>query len=405
MVMNLDKRQKMLVGAFVGVLVLWQGSGALWGIFFGPFDLRNIQMTALNVQLKKKQDAKHQLDLTERRTRSWERRSLPPNPVVASTLYHHWVLDLAEKHKLTKLSVTPKRLSTGVSNPVFTRIPVSVTAECKMDQLCQFLFDFYRTDLLHKVNHLGVESSDNRDNPTLKVSLELEGVSLASAKNRTTLFADKQSTAVSEAMSKKSIKDYESLYTTNRFVRGYNGPAKPVIPPAPPAAPFDSSPHVFLVASLEVNGQPEAWLYDRTSNQRTVLNNGKDFEISGVKGQVLEIGKRTVKLKVKEKNWQLEVGENLKQMIEVRAAGTPTAQPASTTVPSVTVPSATVPSATVPSVTVPPATVPTGRGPAAATPSATSPPAATVPMPTAPAASVAPPVTGTPASAPSDTPK
>src|SRR4051812_16959936 len=120
--MNLDKRQKLLVGVFAGVLLLWQGSGIVWGIFFGPFDDRNKQITALDVQLKKKGDAKHQLDLTERRMRSWERRSLPPNPVVASTLYHFWVKDLAESHKLEKLTVAPKRVSTAALSPVFTRI-------------------------------------------------------------------------------------------------------------------------------------------------------------------------------------------------------------------------------------------------------------------------------------------
>lgn len=323
--MNLDKRQKVLVGIFAGVLLIWQGSGVFWGIFFGPFDERYKQIDALDSRLTEKRKANDQLDLSERRMHLWERRSLPPNPVVASTLYHHWVLDLANTHKLERLVVTPKRISSGVANPVFTRIPVSVTAECRMDQLCKFLFDFYRTDLLQKVTHLAIDSQDYKSNPTLKVTLELEGLSLASAKSRTTLFADKQDKAVSDAMAKKSLDDYKVLTDQNRFVRGYNGPPRPIDPPPPPAAPFDSSPHVFLVASLEVNGQPEAWLYDRTSNQRTVLSEGKDFEISGVKGQVLEIGKRSVKLKVKDKDWQLEVGENLKQMVELKPQATPPA--------------------------------------------------------------------------------
>ena len=302
--MNLDKRQKILVGCLAGFVLLWQGSGVLWGIFFGPFDQRSSQIASLDAELKKKQDAKFQLDITERRTRQWERRSLPPNADVASPLYHHWVLDLANKHRLAKLTVTPKRLSSAISNQVFTRIPVSVTAECKMDQLCQFLYDFYRTDLLHKVTHLGIESLDFKANPMLKVSLELEGLSLKSAPSRTTLFAGKQETAVSDAMSKKSLADYKSLTAANRFVRGYNGPPKPpappvkAAPPGPPPTPFDSAPFTKLIATIEYEDDPStpstAWLYDQSSNQRVDLTEGKDFEIAGVKGSVSKISLRFI---------------------------------------------------------------------------------------------------------------
>ena len=335
--MNLDKRQKLLVGCLVGILLLWQGSGTLWSIFCGPFDQRTTQIGSLDEQLKKKKDAKFQLDLTERRTRIWERRSLPPSPEIASPLYHHWVLDLASKHHLEKLAVTPKRVNTGISNQAFTRIPIAVSAECKLDQLCQFLYDFYRTDLLHKVTHLGVESLDYGKNPTLKVLLELEGLSLKSAPNRTTLFTGQQATAVSAAMAKKSGADYKSLTDANRFVRGYNGPPKPPVPPAtptPPPLPFDSSPHVVLVAYTQVGEQPpEAWLYDRLSNQRTVLTPGKDFEIAGVKGKVLEIDKRFVRLKVKEKDWRLEMGDTLKQMTELKVETSATTPPATSPTP------------------------------------------------------------------------
>jgi hypothetical protein len=332
--MNLDKRQKMLVGALAGILFLWQGSGVLWGIFFGPFDSRYTQIAALDKQLKLKQDAKFQLDMAERRKRIWERRSLPPNAAIASTLYHHWVLDQANKHKLEKLVVTPKPVTSSTPNQIFTRILVSVTAECKMDQLCQFLYDFYRTDLLHKVTRLGVESLDSKTNPTLKVTLELEGLSLKSAPDRRTLFAGKQETAVADAMSKKSIEEYKSLIAENRFVRGYNGPPKPPTPPAPPGpppTPFDSAPFTKLIATFEPEGAPPyAWLYDQTSNQRIDLAEGKEFEIAGVKGVVLKISLRFIEVKVKEKLWRLENGDNLKQMTEIKSGAPASTTPAST---------------------------------------------------------------------------
>ncbi len=321
--MNLDKRQKMLVGVLAGVLLLWQGSGVLWSIFFGPFDSRNQQIAALEQTLKTKRDADDNLKLTEHRTRNWERRSLPPNPIIASTLYHFWISDLASANHFERLTVTPKRISTGTTSAVFTRIPISITAECKMEELCKFLYDFYRTDLMHKVTHIGLESLDSKANPVLKVSLELEGLSLASAKPRNTLFGEKQDKAVSDAMSKKTLDDYKPLTAQNRFARGYNGPPKPADPPAPPAAPFDSAPYTKLVACIEDgNGELQAWLLDMSSNKNTVIYVGKEFEVAGVKGMVVEIGKRSIKLVVKDKLWQLEIGESLKQMVEVKGEAT-----------------------------------------------------------------------------------
>jgi hypothetical protein len=317
--MNLDKRQKLLLGLFAGVVLLWQGSGIFWNILFGALNDRNNQIAVLDAKLKEKGAAKFNLDFTERRMRSWERRSLPPSPVVASTMYHFWILDLASKHKLERLTVTPKKIGTGSTSAVFTRIPVTVTAECKMDQLCKFLYDFYRTDLMHKVTHLGVESLDSKADPTLKVSLDLEGLALTSTKSRNTLFADKQDKAISDAMSKKSLDDYKLLTDKNRFVRGYNGPPKPAEPPAPPPTPFDSAPYTKLVGVVEDGRKPpEAMLYDASTNQSTIVTVGKEFEIAGVKGQVLEIGARFMKLKVKDKDWRLELGENLKQMVELK---------------------------------------------------------------------------------------
>ncbi len=141
--MNLDKRQKLLIGVFAGVLLLWQGGGVVWGILFGPITNRYTTIAELDNKLKAQEGAKHKLDVAERRMQIAERRSLPPNATVAWALYHGWVLDLADQHKFdrSKLIVSPKKVNLGVgsSNWVFTRIPISVTAECKMDQRGRFL--------------------------------------------------------------------------------------------------------------------------------------------------------------------------------------------------------------------------------------------------------------------------
>jgi len=180
------------------------------------------------------------------------------------------------------------------------------------------------------------------------------------------------------SMKGKELEDYESLDKANLFVRTYNGLPRPVAPPptpAPPAPPFDSAPHVFLVASVVTNGAPEAWLYDRTSNLRTVLSAGKSFEVAGVKGDCEEIGKDYVKLEVNDKPWRLELGQNLKQLQELDASGKPipgkapaaptTPAPPATGAPPTSAPMPPATASPVPTVTPAPAT---GGTPAVAVP-------------------------------------
>lgn len=343
--MNLDKRQKILVGALAGVLLLWQGGGVVWKVVFGPISDRYATIAELDGKLKSQEDAKHKLDLAERQLKIAERRSLPPNPTVASNSYHFWILDLAaERHKFdrSKLIVSPKKVnvSLGSTNGVYTRIPISMTAECKMDQLCRFLYDFYCADLMHKVTRLSIESQDFKADPTLKVNLEIEGLALTSAKNRNKLFADKQDKVVSDMMSKKALDDYKSLIDQNQFVRGYNGPPAPPAPPGPPPKPFDSAPYTRLVGVSETVGEPPvAYLYDATANKQQLLTPGQEFEIAGIKGKVLEIAviPRYVTMRVKDKDWRLDVGDSLKELIELKPAETaPATNP--TTAPVISTP-------------------------------------------------------------------
>lgn len=326
----------MLVGGLIGVLLLWQGGGVLGNILFGPIYRRYANIAELDEKLKTQGAAKDRLDLTEHKMRLWERRSLPPNSTVASNKYYFWVRDLLLQHKFdeAKLVVTPAPLNSGfgAGNGIYTRIPISVTAECKMEQLCQFLYDFYRADLMHKVTRMAIESQDFKANPTLKVTLQVEGLALTSAKARGELFADKQDKSVSDFMAKKTFADYKPLVDKNRFVRGYNGPPPPPTPPGPPPTPFDAAPYTRLVTVWKDEGSPaEAWLYDSSSNKQLILTPGKEFEISGVKGQVLDIDVRAsyMTIRAKDKDWRLDLGDNLKQMVELKPGEASPAKPSS----------------------------------------------------------------------------
>ncbi|MDB5392003.1 MAG: hypothetical protein JWM11_7649 [Planctomycetaceae bacterium] len=329
--MKLDHRQKILVGILGGTLALFWVVPIIWSIVFGPFTAKYTELAALTEKLNEWENSKHKLELAERRMAEADRRSLPSDP--SSLAYQVWLMELANQHHFTALGVAPKSSSRNGNEP-FSRIRFTVTGHSKMKDLCQFLYDFYRADLMHKVTNLAVKSIEAKSDPELEVSIDIEGLSMTSTKKRDSLFEGKQAQSVAVSMSKKTFGDFDLLHTQNHFSRGYGGPPKPTIPPAPPTPPFDSSPYVKFVGFVEQDGVAEAWLYDQTANKNTILKAGTDFEIAGVKAKVVEVAREFITLKIKEKTWRVEQGDSLKQMREVGSDGKPVTAPTATTATS-----------------------------------------------------------------------
>ena len=76
-------------------------------------------------------------------------------------------------------------------------------------------------------------------------------------------------------------------------------PPPEVAKPEPPPKPeFDISKYTYLTTVLEVNGQPQIWLFERTSGTRLELSEGDAFRVGGMQGVVDRIGARDVVLDV-----------------------------------------------------------------------------------------------------------
>ena len=48
----------------------------------------------------------------------------------------------------------------------------------------------------------------------------------------------------------------------------------------------DNALYTYFVGAVIDNGKPEAWLYDRSTNRRTVVREGEEFRIADVTGKV-----------------------------------------------------------------------------------------------------------------------
>ena len=93
-------REKLLAGGLVGVLLLWQGGLILDTFVFGPVQNRESDIAARDKSVFAKQRELRLSEAAARNLKDWNQRSLPPDPVVATSLYQNWLIELAAKTKL-----------------------------------------------------------------------------------------------------------------------------------------------------------------------------------------------------------------------------------------------------------------------------------------------------------------
>lgn len=149
--MALKPRERMLalvtslVVAFAALLFGWNFVQSL-------FDERNTQLASLEREISDKNAMELRGKKASKKLIEWQNRSLPTDLVLARSMYTNWLAGLAERTRLAKADVT---LGADVPKPgIYVKIPVTVRGQGTMDQVVQFLFDFYQADHLHCIRQL-----------------------------------------------------------------------------------------------------------------------------------------------------------------------------------------------------------------------------------------------------------
>jgi len=309
----------------LGLLFAFSGSSVLSTTVFGPIEKREDRVTNIKQNIQQLESEQAVLKKARRDLKKWSHSSLPRQESVASTLYQNWLIELAGETKLLNTVVTPNK--TSPQGDAYVRLPFTVQAETGLDRLCNFLYGFYKADLLHKITRVQIESTDNTKNPNLRVTVQLEALALQNAEPRFSLFsALNKEDKVAEILTHART-HYDPIVSRNLFVRGYRAPKKvvpavkrrPIAKAKQPSKPkLDVAQHVYLVASLEeANGEREAWLYNRTSNEQIVLQEGVAFEAADVTGLVLAIGANFILFEAEGATKKLELGQSLRQLTTV----------------------------------------------------------------------------------------
>ena len=304
----MNQREKILAGGLAVVFAFVIGEWLLSTFLLTPIEERNTRIGALKSSIKKHKATKFKILDAQKKLKEWRtEQSLPPDPLKASTVYQAWLVDLAGKTRLSGARIEP-----GTGRPVsdtYVKIPMTIQAETTFDRLQQFLYEFHRADLLHKVIRVDCRPKSSAGNPILDLTINVEAISLTDAEDR-------------DELDPKTREPTRPVFDENLFVRGYNGPERQ-------SRPQDMAQYIKLVATFSENGQWTARLYDDTNKEYTVLTPGEDFSIEGVRGNVVSASRDFVRLRIDGRDKEMKLGDTLRELLSKRGdapAGEPVAE-------------------------------------------------------------------------------
>lgn len=368
-------REKKLAAICAVVIVGYLGYQTVIGALMSPLEERQTRIKGLDKLTDKLEANEANVLAAQRRMGALKDRSLPPDAYQAQRFYTSWLTDLAQISGLTNVHVTPDQIPS--SNPAYRSVGVTVKGDGNFEQLTTFLYEFQRIELLHRIAGLKLEGPPNPGGP-FKITINAEGLSLPDAAPRQHLFPrtqladslpksfDNMKVASSEGFPKEAGFDarIESEIVTvtkingNEWTlkRGAEGtalvrhPSKaevelfpirsdranlkveeirkalvkhPFTAPVPVTAaaandPNDPARLTRLMGSVDVaGGDISAWLYNKTTNTRTVVRKGSAISVGDVRGTVAAVEPNCIKIDRGGEVWQLDFGRNLRSMTRV----------------------------------------------------------------------------------------
>ena len=310
----MNGRIKLLAFGLAGLLCVPLAERAIVRTLLEPIRQRERRVTHLEAEIQRAEAQCARIDNAQRKLEQWTSQSLPPDPSTASALYQNWLLDLATKAELDNVIVTPNRVVCQEGS--YYRIPFALQARAKLDRLCDFLGEFYRVDLLHRISQIRLEAVENGDDPTLEIALHLEGAALPIATPRSTLFPDAKQPRSRAEDPERDGTAHEQIVNRNLFVKS-SARVKPKTSKdneVPVASSTDHAAQVYLIALLTHDDQREAWLYDRMASRQLVLTQGSSFDMADISGCLSVIDRDFVLIDMRGVTWRLELGHNLRQM-------------------------------------------------------------------------------------------
>ena len=179
---GLTKREKILAGIVVATLLV-VGSIFIVGRVTASFDRLNDELVALDGTIGKQETTIKRGKIAEKQIAAWRERSLPEDRTRARSLYLNWLRRRAVDVEFEGMSFST--LAAGREGDVYFRHGFGLDAHGTLQQLIQFLYDFYSVDQLHRITRLSVKPINN--SKQLDIKIAIEAIALPGAPDREAL--------------------------------------------------------------------------------------------------------------------------------------------------------------------------------------------------------------------------
>lgn len=318
--MTLQKREKWLAIA-VGALMVIVGGRVLLPALFSPLSSRQREVDDLQVKIDKTQSDLKRAAAAQAKLAEWRKQSLPSDLRKGQSLYHNWLLELArDKVKFRKLTIDPgephpqkARLVRGESGAppiIYQLLPFTIRCDGSLEQLSQFLYEFYAAGHLHRIRQLSVKP--NEKSGYLELLIGVDALSLPDADRRDQLAqAPSGRLAFSEATYSKTIVD-RNLFAAYKPPPPPRREERPREPPVKPPSTFDPAMYAYVTAIVSKGDERKVWVTSRIKDQQIPLAEGERFEIGRMKGTIVHINGRDVEIESEGRRWTVALGGPLR---------------------------------------------------------------------------------------------
>jgi len=304
----MQPREKKLALA-IAIIVVLCGGWMLWGSWSSRLQARTSQIDKLSGDVRKKKVLVARGDLAAKKLTDWQQRSLPTDKEKARSLYQNWLLGLIEKSKFVGADLSTQNMPGR--QKVFDRLAFTITGEATLEQLVQFLFEFYRSGHLDQIRRLHIQPVEKSNR--LKLNVSVEGLILPTAKHK-----DELNDQPGKRLAADDVKKYQDTIVKRNLFAEYT-PEKPVVvtPPKIEKPPFDPATQAKFTGFTESGDKRQAWIRVFTTNQTLMLGEGDKIEVGTFKGTVTRVGEHDIELAADGKRWLLAMGESLKDAIVI----------------------------------------------------------------------------------------
>lgn len=302
-------RRTLLLMAGAGLVALFYvGDMAYRSLIEEPMKRDEAQLDKLKKNLVKAQDAQLEAKKAGRKLEAYLEHSLPADPELARSAYQDWLLKLVQTRGLENASVDPgqptpvavkSRRNKSKRRLVYYRLKFGLQAKGSLEQVSQFMFDFYEAGHLHQIKSISLNPIGRGESVSL--SLAIEAIALADCEREAEL-----TESTLNRLAYENPTDYGFISQRNFFARGFSKALSQV---------------ELSAVTYDRNGDPQAWFRVGESRTTQIAKPGEKLDVELYLIGLVDVQADRAVLEVDGQVVRLRVGQTVGQALELQRAG------------------------------------------------------------------------------------